>query len=718
MSSPNAVFDESWFRVKDRHLGLLPGVELVRQHFKGERWYVVCDKLGHQYFRIRPEAYTFICHLEETATVAEAWEQVLRTDSANAPSQGDVVQLLSQLYRSGLLRGDQLIDIEALSDSRKAEKKSKLKQQWSNFLFLKIPLFNPDPFLKKTLGATAWCFSGVGVFIWIGMLFWGLQTLALHWGEFSDVSEGLLGLANLPWLYLAMVITKTMHEFGHAYACRRYGREVPEMGIMLLVFNPLPYMDASASYAFTRKLRRVFVGFAGMYVEIFVAALAILYWAHAAEGTLTRLAYNMAITASISTVLFNLNPLLRFDGYHILTDLAETPNLQMKAQNLMKYWVNRYAFGLHTQTITANSRSEATWLTVFFIASWIYRLFLLVGILFFVSKQWLIVGALIAVVFAIMWLVVPVMKAAHYVFWGAQLMNKRIRAVGVTCGFLAVACGFLCWFPVPHYFRVEGIVQSDPFLNVYTEGSGQLVSIEVPSGAMVREGDVLVTMENQELLEEVRLMAIEAKRIESLIYSDRSVDGTQLSGLIASRDALVVRREDLAERLTRLKVRAQKAGRWIAPGLHEYATTIVPRGAPLGFIRGETNYRFSAVVRQRDVDRLFTDIDRTAEVKLFGVEFETLQLSEVTPIPAEQSELPSASLGVMGGGSFGVNTDKRNGASASEPFFEIRAKLLVPDGMSANHGQRGIARLRLPKLPLGRQWYLRVRQAFQREYQY
>lgn len=718
MSSPNAVFDESWFRVKDRHLRLLPGVELVRQYFKGERWYVVCDKLGHQYFRIRPEAYTFICYMEVSNTIAEAWQRMLRADPTNAPSQGDVIQLLSQLYRSGLLRGDQLIDIEALADSRKTESKAKLKQQWSNFLFLKIPLFNPDPFLRRTLGAASWCFSQIGILIWLGMVLWGFQTLALNWGRFKDVSEGLLGLANLPWLYLAMVITKTLHEFGHSYACRRYGREVPEMGIMLLVFNPLPYMDASACYAFTKKFRRVFVGAAGMYVEIFVAALAILYWANAAEGTLTRLAYNMAITASISTVLFNLNPLLRFDGYHILTDLTETPNLQMKAQNLMKYWVNRYAYGLHTETIPVNSRSEATWLTVFFIASWIYRLFLLVGILFFVSKQWLIVGALIAVVFGIMWLIVPVVKAAHYVFWGAKLMNKRIRAVSVTCGFFAIVFGLLWWCPAPHYFRVEGIVQSDPFVNVYTEGSGKLVAIDVPSGEFVSKGAVLATMENDELLEEVCLMDIEAVRIESLIYSDRSDDGTQLSGLIASRDALVVRREDLAERLKHLKVRAPVAGRWIAPGLHEYVATMVPRGAPIGFVRGETHYRFSAVVRQRDVDRLFTDIGKTAEVKLFGEEFTTMQLSEVTPIPAEQSELPSASLGVMGGGSFGVNTNERNGASASEPFFEVRAKLLVPEDKTANHGQRGIARLRLPNLPLGRQWYLRVRQAFQREYKY
>ena len=717
MSSPNAVFDESWYRVKDRHLRLMPGVELVRQFFKGERWYVVCDKLGHQYFRIRPEAYAFVGHLEKSQSVEAAWERMLRADPKNSPSQGDVVQLLSQLYRSGLLRGDKLIDVDALAYTRKTEDKKKRKQQFSNFLFLKIPLFNPDPLLRPTLGAFSWFFSPLGVLLWLGMFIWGVQTLAVNWDEFRDGSEGLLGLSNLPWLYLALVITKTMHEFGHAYACRRYGREVPEMGIMLLVFNPLPYMDASASYAYTRTYRRVFVGLAGMYVEIFVAALAMLYWANSGEGTLSRLAYNMAITASVSTVLFNLNPLLRFDGYHILTDLTETPNLQSRAQKLMKYWIHRYPFGIRKEPIPASSRSEATWMTVYFIASWIYRIFLLIGILFFVSKQWLIAGLIIAAVFSVMWLVVPVVKAVHYLFTGTQLMNKRFRALSVTAGFFALLFGFLWFVPMPHYFRVSGIVQSDPFANIYTEGAGQVVAINTPSGSFVTAGTVLMTMENVELEEEARLMAIEARRIETLIQSDRSVDGSQLAGLIASREALAARRASLAGQIERLQVKSGIAGRWIAPSLHEFSGSMVPRGAPLGLVRGEESFRFSAVVRQRDVDQLFTNLGDTAEVKLFGEESTTARMTGVTPIPADQSRLPSASLGVMGGGSMGVDTNQGDGAQSSEPFFEIRGQLLLPATDIANHGQGGIARLRLPDLPYGRQWYLRIRQAFQREYQ-
>ncbi|MDQ8198763.1 peptidase M50 [Pelagicoccus enzymogenes] len=717
MSTANGVFDESWYRVKDCRLRLLPGIELVRQRFKGEQWYVVCDKLGHQYFRIRPEAYKFVCHLENENCVEDAWNEALRVDPENSPSQGDVVQLLSQLYRSGLLRGDRMADIEALAEVRKTEKATKTKQQWASFLFLKIPLFNPDPFLKKTIALFSWCFAPFGFIVWLLVLALGIQALALNWGEFKDVSEGLLGLSNLPLLYLAMIITKTLHEFGHAYACRRYGREVPEMGVMLLVFNPLPYMDASASYAYTHKHRRVLVGAAGMYVEIFVAGLAILYWANAGDGTMSRLAYNMAITASVSTILFNLNPLLRFDGYHILTDLSETPNLQMRAQQLIKFAVNRYGFGLRGQPVPANSLGEVVGLTTFFFASWIYRMFLLVSILFFVSKQWLIAGVIIAIVFAVMWLVVPIVKGARYVISGTELMNNRSRAVLVSAGSILAIAAFLTWVPLPHYFRTDGIVQSNPFVNVYAGTAGELVSIDTPSGSMVQAGQLLVSFRNPELEQEAHLVELEYERLLLLIRSDQSVDGAQLEGLLAKKEALLVRREEAKRRLAELQVKAPVSGRWIAPGLHEYEDGMVARGSPLGFVRGEREFRFSAVVRQKDVDRLFTEIGDTAEVKLFGQENVTMQLSKVTPIPAEQSQLPSASLGVMGGGNVGVNTNERSGSTSSEPFFEIRSTLHVPEGQIANHGQRGVARLRLPNLPLGRQWYLRVRQAFQKEYQ-
>jgi putative peptide zinc metalloprotease protein len=716
MAEPTRIFDESWHKVRSVRVRLVPGVELVRQRFRGQWWYVVCDLMGHRYFRIRPEAYAFICHLNRMPDVESAWKKALEEDPHTAPGQGEVVQLLSQLFQSGLLLSDRVADVAEIFKARRKEHTAQVKQRWASLLFLKIPLINPDPFLRRTVWLVGWAFGPLGLLLWLAALGWGVQSLVVNWGEFRDGARSLLGVSNLPWLYLALILTKGLHEFGHAYACRRYGREVPEMGIMLLIFNPLPYMDASASYALAEKYRRVLVGAAGMLAELFVAGLALVFWAHTGDGIANRLAYNVAITASVATLLFNLNPLLRFDGYHILTDWLEVPNLQQRSQRMVKHWIERHAFGLPPGPMPAESRGEAAGFALFFVASWTYRVILLSGILLFISQRWLIAGVLLAVAFAVWWGVVPLLKGLRYLLHSPRLMNHRPRALGVTAAFAALLFGVLFLVPVPYAFRASGIVRSVPYASVFAGTHGQLVEILTPSGETVEEGQPLLRLTSRELEEESRLVALERARIELLVRTERSTDGAQLAGLEAYRQALAVREGNLEEARAALLVRAPVSGRWVAPLVHEFLGSVVPRGASLGFVRGEKAFAFTAVVPQRDVDRLFARPLDGAELKLRGREGETLSLVELRAIPAEQSELPSAALGMLGGGSVSVDVRQPGGGQTREPFFEVRGIILLPPGDLANHGQRGTARFPLPATPLGRQWARALRQLFLEEY--
>ncbi|MDB4408601.1 hypothetical protein N9165_00860 [Akkermansiaceae bacterium] len=708
------VFDESWYRVSRSRVHLLPGVEMIRQTFRDEPWYVVCDRLGHRFFRIRPAAYRFICYLEDADTVEEAWERALEIDPSDAPGQGEVIQLLSQLYQSGLLRSDQIADIDALEDSKQKEETQKRKQRMASFLFLKIPLFNPDPFLKKTLSLFAWLFTPFGALLWFLVFGWGVQAFIENWERFSDTSRSILGWSNLPYLYLSLIITKVLHEFGHGYACRRYGREVPEMGVMLLVFNPLPYVDASSCYAFARKYQRVVVGVAGMAVELFVAAIAVKIWAEGGDGVLSRVAYNVAITASIGALLFNLNPLLRFDGYHILCDLLETPNLQGRSQTLVKWWFNKKIFKIDPGPIPTTSRREQIGFTFYFFASWIYRFLLMIGILIFVSKQFLIVGVILALIFGVVWGILPFIKGIRYVCFSPKLMNRRTRALGIVTLFVGAIIAFLTFFPMPYYFRSDGVVRSSSFQNVYTNSPGRIVELVTPSGEMVEAGQVLLKLSNRELEQEGKLILIERERGALLMRQDRNEQGTKLAGLKAFLKALDSREEALKEQMASLVVRAPVSGRWIADDLHEVMGSVLPRGQSLGMVRGEEGYVFSAVVHQRDAGRLNL-ID--SEVKIRGQEGDEVMLRELDAIPAGLEVLPSAALGVAGGGSLGVSADDATGSQTTEPYFQVRGTIEVPDGVILQHGQRGVARFPLPKTPLMSQWSHAVRQFFQREYQ-
>jgi putative peptide zinc metalloprotease protein len=451
-----------------------------------------------------------------------------------------------------------------------------------------------------------------------------------------------------------------------------------------------------------------------MAVELFVAAVAVKIWAEGADGVTSRVAYNVAITASVGALLFNLNPLLRFDGYHILCDLLETPNLQGRSQALISWWVNKRVFRIDPGPIPTTSRREQIGFTAYFFTSWTYRFLLMIGILIFVSKQFLIVGLVLSLIFGVIWGLLPFLKGLRYVCFSPKLMNRRMRAIGIVALFLSTIVAFLAFFPMPYYFRSDGIVRSSDFQNVYTSSPGKISELVTPSGTMVEADQVLLLLTNEELEQEGELIRIERERGNLLIREARNKQGIELAGLEAFLKALDSREAALKDQLENLVVRAPVSGRWISNDLHEVMNSVVPRGQTLGMVRGEEGYVFTAVVHQRDAGRLSL---ADCELMIRGQEGPTLMLKGLDAIPAGQSDLPSAALGVAGGGSMGVAVNDRAGNQSTEPYFQVRGSIEIADGVIPQHGQRGVARFPLPKTPLLSQWSHAARQFFQREYQ-
>jgi len=241
------------------------------------------------------------------------------------------------------------------------------------------------------------------------------------------------------------VIIKTLHEFGHAYFCRKFGGEVHVMGVMLMIFTPAPYMDATSSWAFRNRWKRVLVGAAGMIVEIFFAAFATFVWAKTGPGTIHNLAYNMMFIASISTVVFNINPLLRFDGYYILSDLVDIPNLHQRAQQQLRYFAERYLFGLKKVESPANNPREGFWLCVFGIASGIYRVVVFGGVLLVIADRFLLLGIIMAAVCFISWVTVPTVRFVQYLASSPKLERQRKRAIALSGALAASRTGKRVW---------------------------------------------------------------------------------------------------------------------------------------------------------------------------------------------------------------------------------------------------------------------------------
>src|ERR1700722_4669112 len=458
MTETPRTFSESWYRVANQTICLRPVVKTRRQNFRGERWIILENPFSNQYFRLRPAAYEFISRLRPDRTVEQAWQQCLERFPDEAPSQEAVIQLLAQLYFANLLQYDLAADSAQLFERYKKRKLREIGFRFLNIMFMRFPLLDPDRFLVRTLPVMGKFISLFGALLWVLVVGFGLKVVADNFSDLRLQGEGILATNNLFLLYLGMVAVKALHEFGHAYFCRKFGGEVHVMGIMLMIFTPMPFVDATSSWSFRERWKRVLVGSAGMIVELFFAAIAAFIWAKTAPGIVHSLAYNIMFVASVSTIIFNVNPLMRFDGYYILSDLVEIPNLNQRATGQLQYWAEHYLFGVKNTEPPARTRREAGWLAVFGLTSGVYRVIVFSGILLVIADRFLIVGIVMAAACLISWAVFPVGRFIKYLASSPKLDRVRNRAVGVTAGLAAVLIILLCVIPFPYSFRAPGVL--------------------------------------------------------------------------------------------------------------------------------------------------------------------------------------------------------------------------------------------------------------------
>ena len=716
MAEVPSTYSESWFRIARQRVSLRPHIRVHRQFFRGERWYVLQDPFNNQFFRVRPAAYDFLARLRPDRTVDAVWHESFERDPENAPGQEEVIRLLAQLYGANLLHSTLAPDSERLFERYTKRRQRERKAFFRSIMFARVPLIDPDNFLKRAMPVARLFFSWFGLLLWLVVVGLGLKVAIDNFDALKDQTAGVLAPDNLFWLYVGLVIIKTLHEFGHAFACRRFGGEVHTMGIMFLLFTPIPYMDATASWSFRSRWKRALVGAAGMIVEIFVACIAAMVWANTGEGTLNSLAYNMMFVASVSTVLFNANPLLRFDGYYILSDLLDIPNLHQRSTGLIKHFVEYYCFGYKKSTSPARSRQEAVWLGFFAVASWIYKIIIFATILFFLADRFLILGMIMAVICAIAWLVVPIYKLIVYLASSPRLDRTRFRAISVVLGFILFLVLILDIIPFPNHFRSPGVLQAEKFSVVVPEVSGRVEEILSPNGSLVQAGQPLFRMSNRELALQLAAARAQLRQTEAMqrrALQEATADLKPLEDRAEATRKLVTRLMEM-ERL--LVVRAAHEGLWIAPEIDDTLGSWMQRGMSVGQIVDASRFYFSAIVSQNEASRLFSKEISNSEVKLFGEAEETLAVADSKVIPAEQRNLPSAAVGWAGGGEVAVDMSEGSGRRTTEPFFEVRAFVQPGEAVTLVHGRGGRIRFDLPSEPLLRQWVRKFRQLLQRRY--
>jgi putative peptide zinc metalloprotease protein len=737
----------SWSASNDRPLRLRMRHDLIAkaQEYLGRRYWVVKDPLRLRYFRFEEEEYSILQSLDGKNSLEQIRRGFERQFAPQKLTSQELHRLVTMLHRAALVISDLSGQGEQLLERAKKEAKKKWLSGASQLLSFRFKGVNPDRFLTWLDRHAGGLFSWPAFVLAVGL---ALMALILVGANLEEMQRRLPSSTEFfsarNWLVLALClgITKICHELGHGLACKRFGGECPEMGLMFLCFTPCLYCNVSDSWMIPNKWKRAAVGAAGMYVELILASLAVMVWWWTHPGVINHLALNVIFVCSVSTLLFNANPLMRYDGYYILSDLIEIPNLRQKATSLLHRGLSRCCLGLESPTDPFLPRRRKLLFAGYSVASNVYGVVVSVSILLFLNQvlepyglkiigQMMLAMMLSLMVFGPIWKLIKFLRDP--VRWEKVKMS-RLVLTGAVC---AAVLGGVMLIPVPH--RVVCGVRMEPHNaeSLFVRVGGNLDVIHTQPGAEVKAGDAIVTLHNLDLERTLAKLLAEQDRLkarrDSLDHGAITNESSALE-LPEIEESLAAIEERIASQraeIERLNIRAPQDGVVFAPARlpppHDEKEKLRGwSGSPLearnlgAFCEegvlickvGEPSM-FEGLILIEEDSLEFVRQGQKVELYLDGLPGSLLSTRIERLSPSEQKALPK-SLSEKLGGQIETITDEMGRDRARQTLYEAQVLLDNRDGQFIA-GMTGRAKIHAGTQTLGRRLWRLACQTFRFE---
>jgi putative peptide zinc metalloprotease protein len=478
-------------------------VELIDYQRGG--YFVVKDPVALKYYRLGPEHYRVLELLDGTRSLEEIREQLLERFPYVRPSLGELQMVVIDLHSKGLVYSGRPGQGQVLLEQRRETRRRQVMSVAMNILSLRLPGWDPETTLARLYPYIRWIFRPEYLAVQLVIVVGAYLLLASQFDTFRTKLpefKQFFGWPNLIYLYVTIGAMKILHELGHGLTCRHFGGECHEIGVILLVFSPTLYCDVSDSWMLKNKWERIWIGAAGMWVESVLSSLALFAWWFTHPGLLHHLCLNVFFISSVTTVLFNANPLMRYDGYYMLSDFLEIPNLAEKARKLTQDTFATTCLGIEVKEDAFMPQRGRFWLILYTIASTIYRWIVLFGITLFlytvlkpyklqsigVTLAWLsMAGILSSLVMGVM----QIIKLPR----NKPLSKPRIA---VSLAIVGIVAALLAAVPLPWHVYAPFLIEPHEVAHVYSAVPGTATEIRVKPGDKVQQGDVLIVLVDQD----------------------------------------------------------------------------------------------------------------------------------------------------------------------------------------------------------------------------
>ncbi|MFK7769635.1 MAG: efflux RND transporter periplasmic adaptor subunit [Mariniblastus sp.] len=665
------------------------------QEYQGAPCYLIEDEINSRFFRVGMAEYHFISLMNGSTKIAQAIAQTAAQLGDQALNEQDAITIAKWLIDSGLATTDASRSSGRLMESfDESDRKKKMAKM--NPVSPKFPLFNPDQLLTRLNAAVGWLFSFPLFVVWCAIVATAVYLVGTNWDSLTNSQSMIFTNDNWIWLGLTWIILKLLHETAHGIACKRYEGDVNQCGVVLIVMIPLPFVDVTSSWRFTSKWHRIYVAAAGMYVELFLAAIATIVWANT-DGVIQQHAFNVMLAGSITTIFFNANPLMRFDGYYILSDWLELPNLGTHGQQWMSWYGKKTYLGMDVKQ--PSWPEKRTWMiATYAILALCWKVLICVGLALAAESLFFGAGVVLAAIAVMFWVVWPIGKLLKMVFIGEETQQRpsRLRFCVLTTALAVAGWAFLTY--VPWYARIKApaIVDYQESFEIRTPVGGFLSEIFVEPGQVVQAGHLLARLDNRNVDTDVEklLIEIEANEVRTRqLRNDANMAGVDIE--LKNREALVEQLEERYQQQRNLNICAKSGGMVDADELRSLVGQYLAPGHMLCTIQTGGRKEVHAMISQHDFASFEKRIQQDVDVHVWGTGpgYFPAKMSHLNP--RGRVDLPHPAFSATAGGALPVKyrapdaqqSDNEGPLELVDPHFLARLQLSDADSDRLRSGQ-------------------------------
>lgn len=681
---------------------LRPDLVVQPQFYEGMTHYVIKDPLALKYFRFKIEEYFLLQQFDGQHNLQDVKKAFERKYRPQTISIEDLTRFVAQLHEAGIILIDSQEQAKVLIRRRRKNRWRKVWAFLANILFIKIPIIDPERLLTGMYPYFRWIYTSYFVTASVGLMLAAITLVISQWDLFYSKLPEFQSFFNW-WtifsFWVSLAVVKIIHEFGHGLTAKHYGGEVHEMGMLFLVLTPALYCDVTDSWLLPNKWHRIWISAAGIYVELFLASIATFVWFYSEPGLLNSLSMATMFICSINTVLFNANPLLRYDGYYVVADWLEVPNLRIKSTQFFAYLIQEKVLGLEIPVQSYLPRSRRILFVTYAIASYLYRWVVTFSIIYFLSQvlkpyKLQMISYLLASGALVPLLGMPVYQIVKFLRTPGRLRKvKKARAAGFAVAAVAIVAGILL---IPTPLRIQGtlVLTAAKPDEIYAEVEGQLVELNVRDGEWVPKDTVIAKLINYEKQKElVQKQTDQAVNFAKHSWYNQSPEREHRALArqhLQTAEDLEPTIQKINEQIGKLTLYAPKDGQAMGVPHPETLGQWLKPGKPFCEVGDPQHLAAHLIIDQGDIDLI--QLGSRAWVKIYG-RAETTYLSDVSEIAKRSRDEIPPELSHMAGGEIAGKADPKTGVVKPQTaVYEVIIPIENPK-LTLQPGLRGFAKI-------------------------